>query len=271
LLARSVYGDLPIVLQPTGDGTDRLLRWFSWEDLRAISSGSWEWPGVGGGHRHDLLATELLLRVAEFSTDVVAVGAEASANYGRLITAWGGDRSYEASVRWGDGLISRGDGQQIVVELTCTASKRIELRRKVAQALSLLAKAPGVAVVYVEAGHVERPDSHVWNPMLRLVADELAVLPSEHRDLVRGRIGVARWKHWWPGEHLMADGAVNLTVMCPSGPASDLWQRVDFLDRSSLRLPQSAEPVARRRTTAAVASSSNPYWLREEASPSSRP
>lgn len=271
LLARAVYGDLPIVLQPTGDWADHLLRWFSREDLRALSSGSSDWPGVRGGHRHDLLATELLLRVAEFSADVVAVGAEASANYGRLITARGGDWSHEASVRWGDGLISRGDGQQIVVELTCTAGTRIKLRRKVAQALSLLAKAPGVAVVYVEAGHVERPDSHVWNPLLRIVADELAVLSSEHRDLVRGRIGVARWKHWWPGEHFMADEAVNLTVMCPCGPASDLWHRVDFLDRASLRLAPSEEPVARRRTAAAVASTSNPYWLREGAPPSSRP
>lgn len=271
LLARAVYGDLPIVLQPTGDWADHLLRQFSWEDLRALSGGSWEWPGVGGGPRHDLLATELLLRVAEFSTDVAAVGAEASANYGRLITARGGDWSYEASVRWGDGLISRADGQQIVVELTCTAGNPMKLRRKVAQALSLLAKAPGVAVVYIEAGHVERQDSHVWNPLLRAVADELAVLSSEHRDLVCGRIGVARWKHWWPDDHSMADEAVNLTVMCPSGLASDLWQRVDFLDRASLRLAPSDEPVARRRTATAVASSSNPYWLRDEASRSRRP
>jgi hypothetical protein len=271
LLARAVYGDLPIVLQATGDWADHLLRWFSWEELRALSSGSWGWPGVRGGPRHDLLATELLLRVAEFSTDVAAVGAEASANYGRLITSRGGDWSYEASTRWGDGLISRGDGQQIVLELTCTASDRAKLRRKVAQALCLLAKAPGVAVAYVEAGHVERPDSDVWNPLLRIVADELTKLSREHRDLVRGRIGVARWKHWWPGEHFMADEAVNLTVMCPRGPVSDLWRRVDFLDRASLCLEPSEEQAARRLTAAAVASTSNPYWLREEASPSSRP
>jgi hypothetical protein len=110
----------------------------------------------------------------------------------------------------------------------------------------------------------------VWNPLLRVVADELAALSEEQRDLVRGRIGVARWKRWWPGEHFMADEAVNLTVMCPIGPTSDLWQRIDFLDRSSLRLPPSSEPAARQLVASAVASTSNPYWLRQGASPSAR-
>jgi hypothetical protein len=266
LIKRSACGDLPIVLQSNRSAAaDRRLFRIGRRDLKAITSGTGTWRSPQGGDRHDILATELLIRVAEFSQDVAAVAPESGANHAALITGnpHASQWNHFGADRWGDGVVSRSDGLQVVVELTCTAGDVAKLRRKIKGCVELLCHARFTAVIFVEAAFANAPDGTVWNPLRRAVTDVLAELSRNDLALTRGRLGVARWKSWWPHAHLMADGALTLEAECPTGSPNRPWETVRFLDGFDLPLyfPATGDGLGHLRR--AATSPTNPYWLRK--------
>jgi hypothetical protein len=167
------------------------------------------------------------------------------------------------AARWGDGVISRKDGLQIVVELTCTAGDPADLRRKIRGCVELLRHAPFAAVIFVEAAFADAPDRTVWNPLRKAVTDVIDGLSRNELDPIRGRLGVARWKSWWPKAHVMADGALTLEAQCPTGNTQRPWETVRFLDGFDLPLCFPAVGDGLGHLRRAVSSPTNPHWLRE--------
>ena len=195
---------------------------------------------------------------------MAAVLPEAGAHHYALITGHhAGPGGGPGWARWGDGVISRRDGLQVLVELTCTAGDRVKLRRKIRASVDLLLQAPFTAVVFVEAAGPDAAPSQVWTPLRRLVADVSNSLTGDQQRSVRDRLGVARWIDWFPGENQVSDEALVLAADCPTGPTPSGWRQVRFLDDFDLPLPWPSVTEAHRRLDRAVASPSNPYWLRD--------
>jgi hypothetical protein len=268
LLKRSAPSELPLALQANrGAGVMDLLKRLTPGGRTALTSGTGTWLSPQGGGRHDLLATDLLIRVAEFSTEVAAVVPEAGANHASLITGHRGASQWGRpdAARWGDGVISRRDGLQIVVELTCTVGDAAKLRRKVKGCVDLLLQARFAAVLFVEADHAGGKDQTVWNHLRRAVSETVTTLTKADAGLIRGRLGVARWKWWWPAAQLSSDTSLTLAAECPTGHAKRPWDTLHFLDDFDLPLHHPATADGRKRLRTAVSSPSNPYWLRDQA------
>ena len=259
MIKRSAASALPTVYQslrgPAGDSLqDRLTP----AQLNVITSGTCYWGSPAGGGRHDVLATEFLLRVGEFG-DVAAVLPESGAQHAKLGN-WITDPAL-----WGDGLISRADGQQIVLELTCTAPDENKLRRKVDGSIALILDAPSVAALYLEAAPPSAARSRVWNPLRRVVADAVADLGPAEAAVVHRRLAVARWRWYWPAAHTMHPRAVTLGAHHFDRQTAS-WDRIYLLDPDDLALPAEAAPQGLWRTHRSAEATANPYWLRSASS-----
>lgn len=182
-------------------------------ELLSITAGQ-PWSGGGQYDRHNLLATELGLRAAEY-LPIGAVMGEQLSSVDLLAGSGLGKKLPKADNRRADGTIIRVDGMRIVLELTATASASFE--SKVRRWAELLAARPletsGLTVLFIAAPHPDRPRHTSSDPrhaIYKTVSQVLKGFPGRGQDSPAARIGIAHWETWFPDRHLLSESFLNL-------------------------------------------------------------
>lgn len=230
-------------------------------------TGGRDWSQGGQFDRHNVLSTELALRMAEYTTVAMVSGER----YGRADDLCGtGIGRQEVKSRAADLLAIRTDGLRIAFEVT--ASNATTVGDKVERWVQLLERTPmrdsGLVVVFVVAVPPDqnRIAADTWSRTCRAVEAAVAQYPGVFNDRTRNRIAVVDWSEWFPAEHEVSlefvQGRVHVvgevgtgdwTTAClftgPRTPDTDL---VRFTDTKNLR--------SAITTLGAIAGT--PHWMR---------
>lgn len=250
------------------DAFDReLAPILSWEQQVAVTGGR-PWDFRRQFDRHNLLATELGLRVAQFCEVGTVVGEKLSTL--DLLAGTGLGREEITAERAADLTIVRPDGLRIAVEITASAGPDFE--EKVRRWARILQERPlatsGLTVLFLEAAPHDGDYRYGSGPSLRsqvykAVARVVRQFPGTGADRVADRIGVVSWSQWFPAPQMVSRAFLALEVDRPSGPADDRWERAGLLDVVDTPL----EPRDPRALTAIIDNAAGllgtPHWLRD--------
>ena len=224
------------------------------------------WTGGGQYDRHNVLATELALRVAEYC-DVATVLGELLARLDLLSTD---TRRTEHSTA--DAVLVRPDGHRIAIELT--ASYGENTGRKIDKWARILSDVDtrriGLSVVFVDAVNPDRPRKKITAAYraLRSAVGRAALGTADAvRRGVPRRMAVARWQEWFPAARSCSTAFLTLAASRPTGPHTQRWQPVNLLDPFDLEFapadPDAGQPLIRNsRHLLGV-----PAWMRENTPP----
>lgn len=277
-----------------GDAFEKeLKKTLTWPEWISVTGG-YDWSSGGQFDRHNLLATELAIRAAEYIPGVGTVMGEKfssvrllagpshqekldlEAKMGRAI-AKGPDaeeaerekqREGKLDNRRGDGTIVRSDGMRIVYELTATSSKSFE--SKVRRWAETIANRPlemsGITVVFVAAPHPDRGRHTSADPIhdiYKAIGKVLGEFPGTLRDSPAARIGIAHWQDWFPSKGTISDGFLNLEAKFALGDAeSGKWVPRSLMSPEAYPFT----PYAKFDPTALIENSrlltATPHWLR---------
>lgn len=246
---------------------------------RVAVLGGGEFNGAHAADRHNVLAAELLLRVAEFA-DVAAVVGDGFCALDQIVddppsTRWYPERKVGTQLvkprvserLHPDGIIVLTDGRMVALEVTASASPT--LHRKVEAWARLFTIAPEInlEVVFVAA---ERRDLVGKRGPTSV---ESAVRKTVKRTYIRGqelanlsRVHVVGWEKWFPRPDIATRAFLDLEVDTfrrdPTGENGSFHPLKLALDRGRTGFEQHAELV--RSNAAALFQT--PYWLRRDMS-----
>ena len=253
---------LPKLVRPDPHGDfDALARRLTYDEWLAVSAGrSWQWGSQFD--RHNLLATELALRVAEWCP-VAAVFGESLGTLD-LLTGRLDDRLLAA--RAADAVVVRADGLKIAVEMTTTGGARLDA--KIQHWASMLAadRTRSLVVCFVETSPPDRPPRSNLANHVRARVEQAAYGTSDVAFAkVAERMFVVRWRDWFPQPGRVLRSFTALPAMRPTGPrdaSRHSWRPANLLD--PFELPY---PGAQGRDAPALLSNANlvlgqPRWLR---------
>lgn len=186
------------------------LTWPEWVSV----TGGYPWNGGGQYDRHNLLATELGLRAAEY-LDIGTVLGEKFSTVDLLAGTGLGKTVKKPDNRRADGTIVRKDGMRIAFELTATASKAFE--NKVRRWAQIISERPmetsGLTIVFIAAPHPDRPRASTQDPrheIYRRMSQVLRDFPGRGKDSPAARIGIASWDEWFPARHELSEDFFSL-------------------------------------------------------------
>lgn len=225
-------------------------------------------PFMSGGQydRHNVLATELGLRVAEF-TDVSAVVGEKLSLAGSLAyDSVGLPNPFPSSLQRGDLTFVRPDGLRVVVEVTASLSagfdKKVERWARILSRDSL--NRNGLVVVFVTCPRPDVSGDELTGLVRRSVARVLRRWRGTGGSLTQDRMFVASWQELFPSSGHMVDGFSGFPVWGVSVPdrGDAVWSGVELLGAS--RVLSSFDPVFDAQAVVRNASmlAGSPYWLR---------
>ncbi|MGC0252619.1 hypothetical protein [Pseudactinotalea sp. Z1748] len=227
---------------------------------------------VGGQYdRHNLLTTELALRVAEFC-DVGAVMGETYASLDLLLGTGLGREEIKGNPA-ADAAFIRPDGMRVAIELTASITGHFKDKvRRWAQHMSKASMSlSGLTVLFIGAPPPDRYPPAERNAfasqmtkMIREVVDEYPGVPgTRHAD----RIGMAMWHDYFPARGKVTTDFLSLTARIPSGAKGKPWDRKGMLDEFDIPFtPMDPQRTEASHTGAATVISS-PVWLRRAGQP----
>lgn len=235
-----------------------------------------DWLGVttgalfsrsGSYDRHNVLTTELSIRVGELCPTIPVVLGEALADWKRHFDpATNPSQSKSADAVW-----IREDGLRILVETT--VNDNTAGMTKIKQSIELLSqdRSGSVVILFLTCN---RPDAGTnWNRRLSIKKDITAVVSSLHgsvRSKAAGHIAVADWGDWFPAPGLASPEFLSLTAMTPTGPTGERWQPVDLADPTSIPITaaKGAPTIDMPAVLANVARLYGiPHWMRPPGDP----
>lgn len=240
---------------------------------RVSVTGGYGWTSGGQYDRHNLLATELGLRVAEY-LKVGTVLGEKMSTYDLLAgSGLGREFSNEGAAKRADLTIVRPDGMRIAVEITASMSDNFDA--KVRSWAKLLSERPletsGLTVMFVAADHPEKiranTDAGVSSVRGRIysaIKRAVKEFPGTSADRIAARMGVATWREFFPAAHSVSERFMGLTADFALGGPDESWKSVDMLDSSALPFVPSPCFDAEAVMTNASHLGSVPHWLRTQ-------
>jgi hypothetical protein len=217
--------DVPDLFRPDNRIRDRHLENLNYRD----------WIGVTGGSdsvyshqfdRHNVLTTELALRAAELCA-LRGVAGESIAGWSKLFPPELEPNPHRAA----DAVLVRHDGSRILLEMTVTVSSATVT--KVKQLADLLARDPTgkTSAIFVVAAHPSSSESaNVALLARKAVAKATSQSMNNVLAKVANRIGVVRWKDWFPSEGFVSPNFFHLSALTATGQPEDLWQSTEFLN-----------------------------------------
>lgn len=234
-------------------------------------TGGYEWSTGGQYTRHNLLSAELGLRAAEYLPIGTVLGEKMS-TYDLLAGSGIGRQELKTgAAKRADLCIVRDDGLRIAVEITATMSDHFDA--KVKSWAKLLASTPmkdsGLVVLFIAAeppakikeGTDATPSSvrgRIYSAIKRAVRE----YPGTSYDQVAARMGVATWREYFPGNHMVSDRFMNLTADFDLGGYEEKWKTVNMLDLFDLPFTPADSFDAEEIISNATMLASVPYWLR---------
>lgn len=214
-----------------------------------------EWVSVTSGlgldanrqfSRHNILASEFGLRVAEFGHAAMVLGEKVS-GMGLLAYSGVGDAVPTSGANNGSDLtVVRADGLRIAVEVTASKvggwfdakAEKLALvlhRRRLADT--------GLCVLFVTAPHQDASaaeSADVVRKVKRSIQKAVRLYPGTALDPTAQRIGVISWADLFPALHQATPDFGKLPVDRPTGPGfigdpndETVWERGFFLDTAS--------------------------------------
>lgn len=238
-----------------------MLTWPEWIHV----TGGQPWSSGGQYDRHNVLATELGLRAAEYLPIGTVLG-EKFATVDLLAGTGLGRKVDKPDNRRADGVIVREDGLRIAYELTATTSE--SFAAKVRRWAELIRDRPletsGLVVLFIAAPHPDRSQTG-RNPrggIYKTIARVLREFPGTDADSPAARIGAIAWEDWFPARHELSESFLNLDADFAVNSTRDAgrWQR-----RPLMELPFT--PWEGFDATAVIENSKLlghvPWWLRE--------
>lgn len=230
------------------------LTWAEW----VSASGGLSWSSTASFDRHNVLATELVLRAAEF----LKVGTVLGEKFVHASLLAAADSTIRFTHR-ADALIVREDGLRIAVEMT--ASRSAQFEKKVERWARFMAENPledtGLMVVFVAVPHPGDVRKRSGAAEVRKAVQKvMRSFPERSRNAPAGRIGVVEWADWFPDRHLLTEKFINMEVQFPLGRTpTDRWKTIPLAETSF-------DPADDFDATAVIESSSVlahvPSWLR---------
>lgn len=235
-------GPWPVVFSLRGDDprTQKAIeeRLTPLEQHAITGGGAW---GGGRTHvRHNVLATELGLRASEYLPGVVAVMGERHSGLNTLAGS-GVHLKPITTARAADMTLVCANGMHIAIEVTATAGKNIQSKvdhwfETLDDSTRSLA-ATGLVVIFLLAPKPGEQHKEAADHVRRKV--HAAVLDAARRHHfgagvpTRLRVGVADWREWFPGPHLVSDAFLQLRANRPASlwnTYSEVWAPADFLN-----------------------------------------
>lgn len=213
---------------PGAAGLRPLLAHLRDEDAVGLSHGQ-PWKAGSMHDRHNMLATELLLRMAEY-TNVELVLGEQLAAIERLANI--------PTKRAGDGVFVLPGGGVVVIEMT--ANTPSSFPDKVEAWVTALGQNPNLAVLWVDITHPDHADrsAQVSKVIRREVKDKSYTMGAIQAG-VPHRIFVAKWADWFPAAGEVSADFFSLRAMRPVGTGDDVWHPVNLADPFGFTLPPS--------------------------------
>lgn len=245
----------------------------TWAEWLAVTGGQ-DWTSGTQFDRHNLLATELGLRLAEY-TDVATVLGERFSTVDLLAGSGVGLPARSADRSSADLTAVRLDGMRIALEVTSTTGPRFDL--KVERWVQLLAETPmdqsGLVVVFIVATAPDQAQStrarQVRAATYHAVRRAVKNHPGVSFDRTAQRIGVATWREWFPAAHTVSEAFLSMRVDRPTGTGDGpgRWEPCDLMDLA--RNPFEAKHPAAMMAVVDNASGlgQTPYWLRARTNP----
>lgn len=239
------------------NGLADLTTELTWAE-RVATSGGFPWSTGTSFDRHNILATELALRAAEY-LPVSSVLGEKFTHANLLASTSGVASKYTHRA---DALLVRQDGLRIAIEMTATRSATFDA--KVERWAKLLHEQPmdttGLIVLFVAVPHPGERGSAAATDIRRAVQKVMRKYPERSRSSPASRIGVVGWSDWFPGRHLISDAFLSMEAKFPVGrDSADRWRAVPIAD-ISFDPADRCDPLALARNASALYHV--PHWLR---------
>ena len=237
-LIRESTSNRGILYRPSNSkAVQRILDNLTYPEWVSLTGGQ-KWDQGGQFDRHNVLATELGLRVAEYC-DVATVVGEKLSTIDLLAGSGIGWGPLTGDTRSADLTIVRPDGLKIAVEITASTSANFS--RKVERWARLLNDRPmdesGLAVVFVIAPPHGASATAVRTETYKTIAAVARRFPGTVRESIASRIGVANWTTWFPERHLVSTSFFPLSVDMPAEMVNGAmtWQQAEMLNPKTYR------------------------------------
>lgn len=231
-LASVFRQDLPTVLRVDPDGSaGPLLDRLSFRQWLGVTSGL-GWVGSVTADRHNILTSELALRIAQFCPGAGAVLGELIARHSMMA----GLPQKRFTRRRADAVVVRKDGLRIAVEMTASD----QVGPKVENWLEMLIAdhTKSTSVLFVTAARPGYTTGQTIHNLYRSLEEAVTSSMSAMAARVFERIYIARWEDWFPGPGKVRPefAVLPATRYVGTGPGQPhMWERVDLLDPTSVR------------------------------------
>lgn len=186
-------------------------------------TGGQEFLTGGQYDRHNILASEFALRVAELTAASMVLGEKWSTQSGLLYEGWGHQDPYAHVNGRGDLTIVRRDGLRIVVEITASLGKSFQAKalRWASRLSAGSLEAQGTVVLFVTAGE-QHPVSADRKSLHSQVRSAITQATRSHPGLpgtsrTSERMFVANWADLFPARHEASGDFTSLTCWSPAG------------------------------------------------------
>ena len=264
-LMREATSKRATLYRPTNSqAVERIIERLTYAEWVSLTGG-WEWDKGGQFDRHNVLATELGLRLAEYC-DVATVLGEKFSTVDLLAGSGIGWKPMTGDTKSADLTVIRPDALKVAVELTATLGASFE--KKVDRWARILNDRPmnesGLAVVFVVAPSHGSSARKVLTTTYKAIAAVSRRFPGTVRESIATRIGVVSWTDWFPARHSISTDFFTMTVNMPTGMADGhmVWTRTNLLDAAAYPFTP-ASPALTAILDNMHMLWGTPHWLRD--------
>ena len=231
-------------------------------------TGGVPWSTGGTYDRHNVLATELGLRIAEYVPALPVVVGEPLSTHDMMYGSGAGSEPLtQTAARRGDLSVVRQDGLRIIIEVA--ASGGPSLNRKAAYWADQLSRpsGQGMFVLFVTAEHLtprrKYHDVENRNLVFKGVSQAVREFPGPAQRPTALRMGVVSWREWFPARHTVTERFLAGQVHRPTGPLKDRWEPFVLFDSNEPAPVFASEAYRTAIFDNAHLLLGSPFWLRD--------
>ena len=255
-----------------GDQIDAYARYrksLTFAEHVAVTGGQ-GWDSAHRFDRHNVLTTELALRVAEFC-DVATVLGEKQMGLPALLAAAEINPAQEDLGRKPDAGIVRRDGLIIAIETTASVGE--SFRRKVTKWAQSLQRHPSyelpLVVLFIDVSTPSQATSAAAKnttgaEIQAAIREAVRDYPGTALNRTADRICMVSWPTWFPAPHEASSDFLGLTAsfLDRENDRSNGWRDVRLFDETEMPYREGSPDAGEVIATNARLLAGTPHWLR---------